>query len=367
MNNNITNPALEKYAELIIRKINEVNANDWKKPWFTISFVGSPQNFSGKKYHNLNKTLLYTICDLNSYKTPVFLTFNQAQQEGIQILKGAKSFPIIFYDLNIKNRLTGEHISKEFYDSLSPEIQNQYRVLPIQKFYNVFNLDQTNFSEKYPAKWDELKKNFSIKEISTINDVDNQYSNQLIDSTIKNQTWICPIETKNQNRAFYSMSDDKITLPIKQQFSDGKSFYYTALHEMAHSTGSANRLNRTFGSRFGDNKYAREELVAELSSAVAGKEIGLSVLPREENAQYLKSWLSELQEDPKYLMSILQDVSKATAMIESTIALENNSSVTTNSDKKTDSVSNITNREKYIQELNSFRELLSNYGFTETA
>lgn len=322
MNNNIINPALEKYAELIINKINEVNASDWKKPWFTTSFVGSPQNLSGKKYHNLNKALLYAVCDLKSYKTPVFLTFNQAQQESIQVLKGVKSFPITFYDLYIKNVLTGERISKEFYDGLSPTVQNQYKVLPIQKFYNVFNLDQTNFSEKYPAKWEEIKESFAVKDISIISDVANQYSNQLIDTTLKNQTWVCPIETKQQNGAYYSASEDKITLPTAQQFPDKKEFYYTALHEMAHSTGSTNRLNRTFGSRFGDNKYAREELVAELSSAVAGKDMGLSVLPRKENAQYLKSWLSTLSDDPKYLMSILQDVSKATTMIESTIGLQ---------------------------------------------
>lgn len=73
---------------------------------------------------------------------------------------------------------------------------------------------------------------------------------------------------------------------------------------MAHSTGHSSRLNRTFGEFFGDSQYAKEELIAELSSAVAGRDLGIAVLPQKENAQYLKSWLSQISDDPRYLMSI---------------------------------------------------------------
>ena len=79
MNNNI-NPALEKYTELIIKKIKEVDASEWQKPWFTPTFIGVPQNLSGRPYSNLNKVLLYAVCDENKYSTPVFITFHQAQE-----------------------------------------------------------------------------------------------------------------------------------------------------------------------------------------------------------------------------------------------------------------------------------------------
>lgn len=159
------------------------------------------------------------------------------------------------------------------------------------RYFNVFNLDQTNFAEKYPEKWEIIKKRFCFTE-----PVNDGYRNQLIDQTIEKQTWVCPIELKEQNHAFYSPGTDSITLPTIKQFSNGKEFYYTALHEMAHSTGHPERLARKFGYQ-GTFLYAHEELIAELSSAVTGRDLGLAVLPRKENAQYLKGWLSEITND----------------------------------------------------------------------
>ena len=314
MNSNL-NPALEKYDSLMIKKINEVSANDWKKPWFSPLFKGLPQNLSGREYNSLNRAMLYFLCDYNCYQTPIFLTFNQAQKENIQIKYQSVSFPISYYDLNIKNITTGERVTKEFYNNLSKTERTKYKIVPFLKYFNVFNLDQTNFAEKYPERWELLKKQFSLDEI--IND---GYRNELIDKTIENQTWVCPIELKEQSRAFYSPGTDSITLPTMQQFKNGKEFYYTALHEMAHSTGHPERLARKFGYK-GTFQYAHEELVAELSSAVTGRDLGFAVLPRKENAQYLKSWLAAITDDPKYLFGILQDVNKSVTMIEEGIGL----------------------------------------------
>ena len=85
--------------------------------------------------------------------------------------------------------------------------------------------------------------------------------------------------------------------------------------KVTHSTGHAERLNRIMGLCFGDRQYAREELVAELTSALCGAMIGFSATPREENAAYLKEWLSELHRKPSYLFDILVDVNRATRMI----------------------------------------------------
>ena len=314
MSNQAT-PSLEKYANLMIEKMKEVEASDWRKPWFSQQFRGLPQNLSGRKYNNLNKAMLYFLCEKYNYQTPVFLTFAQAQKENVLIIKGQSSFPVSYYELNIKNLITGERVTKEFYNSLNKIEQKKYKVIPFLRYFNVFNLDQTNFAEKYPEKWEIIKKQFCFTE-----PVNDGYRNQLIDQTIEKQTWVCPIELKEQNHAFYSPGTDSITLPTIKQFSNGKEFYYTALHEMAHSTGHPKRLARKFGYQ-GTFLYAHEELIAELSSAVTGRDLGLAVLPRKENAQYLKGWLSEITNDSKYILNILQDVNKAVTMIEEGIGL----------------------------------------------
>jgi adenylate kinase family enzyme len=96
---------------------------------------------------------------------------------------------------------------------------------------------------------------------------------------------------------------------------DGESFYGTLFHEMTHSTGAENRLNRIKPSAFGSEDYAREELVAELGSALVAQRYGISKNVKDESAAYLKSWLTSLKESPDFIKTTLFDVKKASAMI----------------------------------------------------
>ena len=139
----------------------------------------------------------------------------------------------------------------------------------------------------------------------------------LIDAMVREQQWICPIYSKEGNSAYHASGEENhIVVPLKGQFKDGENFYSTLLHEMAHSTGEPEHLNREKGVIFGDKQYAKEELVAELTSATVGQSLGISTHIREENAMYLKNWLGALKEDPKFIYNILADVGKASNMIQ---------------------------------------------------
>lgn len=89
-------------------------------------------------------------------------------------------------------------MTKEFYHSLSDEEKAHYKVKPLQKFYSVFNLEQTNYSEKFPEEWAKLQQRFQTQ----LNTRSDGYHNELIDKAITEQSWICPIELKQQDRAF---------------------------------------------------------------------------------------------------------------------------------------------------------------------
>ena len=84
---------------------------------------------------------------------------------------------------------------------------------------------------------------------------------------------------------------------------------------MTHSTGAESRLNRIKPSVFGSEEYAREELVAELGSALVAQRYGLSKNVKDESAAYLKSWLNSLKELPDFIKTTLFDVKRASAMI----------------------------------------------------
>ena len=313
--------ALKMYAELMVQKIKEVDASDWKKPWFGTDWFGQAQNINGRKYNNFNQILLSFISEEKGYKVPVFLTFNQAKEMGTSVLKGEKGFPVNLYTPIITDK-EGNKISMDIYSSLTDAEKEAYTVKPYTTFYHVFNVEQTNLKEIQPEAWEHMLDRFTFEKHAQ----GNEYVNPFLDKLIKEQNWACPIHLEKQDRAFYNWKEDTITLPTFEQFADKKEFYYTALHEMAHSTGHHSRLNRTFG-KFGDDSYSKEELVAELSSAFAGKQLGMNPLPRKENAQYLKGWLEAIDKDPEFLFKTLKDVGRSVAMIENSVSAVSNQQV----------------------------------------
>lgn len=304
--------ALQRFAELMIEKIKQVEDN-WQKPWFGIKGGGLPQNIEGRTYNGVNSFMLFLLSEKEQYSLPVYMTFMQAKDSGLNILKGEKSFPVIYWNFSVRDK-NGKKIPFDVYKNLDKNEQQEYKVTPFLKTYNVFNVQQTNLQETKPEKWEALKEQFKIP---AIKDEQGMLTVPLIDAMVREQQWIFPIYSKEGNSAYHARGEDNhIVVPLKGQFKDGENFYSTLLHEMAHSTGEPEHLNREKGVIFGDKQYAKEELVAELTSATVGQSLGISTYIREENAMYLKNWLGALKEDPKFIYNILADVGKASNMIQ---------------------------------------------------
>ena len=305
--------ALKQFADLMIQKIKEVEY-DWKKPWFSPeSGGGLPQNIEGRVYNGINLFMLYLLSEEKGYSTPLYMTFMQAKEAGASIMRGEKSFPVVYWNFSVRDK-NGNKISIDDYRDLSDDEKKEYKVTPYMKTYNVFNVSQTNYPEVQPEKWEKLKEQFKSP---SLKDEKGMFTMPLLDALIRERQWVCPIYPRESDSAYYRRGEGcHIIVPLKGQFDTGESFYSTLLHEMAHSTGEEGLLGREKGEFFGDKKYAKEELVAELTSATCGKSLGLSTCIREENAMYLKSWLSALSGDPKFIYTILSDVAKASAMIQ---------------------------------------------------
>lgn len=308
---NSKNKAEEKFAEefakLMIEKIESIDG-DWSKPWFTTRSNGYPQSITGRRYNGMNSLMLYMLSEKMQYKTPVYMTFNQARNLNVSISKGEKSFPVIFWDFTIRDIKTREKISLEDYRILPDEEKANYITRPFLVHHNVFNVDQTNLGEVRPDLMRRIEEHFKVRELR---DEKGLYAHPALDEMVEKQGWICKIESKESKNAFYSKKTDSIVVPLKGQFQEGEAFYATLLHEMAHSTGVASRLDRPHGKTFGDPEYTREELVAELTSAMICQSIGITTTVREENAAYIKNWLGSIKQSPDFLMDILSDVNKA--------------------------------------------------------
>lgn len=301
------------FTEMLINKIEKMKV-DWKQPWVPVNSV-TPRNMDGKRYSGMNALMLMMLCEKEGYKLPYFMTFHKALEMGTEVKKGEKSFPVYYWNINVKDK-DGKPISYDDYKALSAEERNECKVYPFLKVYNVFNIQQTRFPELKPEEYAKMVEKLSRPVLKDEND---QFRCVELDYMLKNKTWLCPIETKLSNDAYYSISKDSIVVPEKKQFEKGEEFYGTLLHEMAHSTGSEARLNREFGKKFGSAEYAIEELVAEMTSAIVCNEVGISKGVKDQSVAYLQSWLNNLKENPKFILTLMGDINKAAALIQDTV------------------------------------------------
>lgn len=317
--------ALDRFTELMIDKIKSIK-EDWQKPWFSEGALVWPRNLTGRHYNGGNALMLMLHAEKEGYKLPVWCTFNSIQkilnpeqkgekdreQEPVHVMKGEKSFPVFLTTFTVIDKDTHAKIPWEDYKKLSQEEKKQYNVFPKNQVFNVFNVAQTNLQEVRPDLYAKLEEQCSAKRPLQEGE---SFSFPALDAMIENNAWVCPIKPEKQDNAYYSLSKDQIVVPLKEQFIDGESFYGTLLHEMTHSTGSENRLNRLKAATFGDKDYSREELVAELGSALVCQQNGIQKHVKNDSAAYLKSWLENLEESPDFIKTVMSDVKKATAVI----------------------------------------------------
>lgn len=313
INNKRLEKTAEKFTALMIRRITEVGT-DWTKPWLEVKRKDYlPRNITGRHYSGGNTLMLLIYSMYYDFLTPVFLTFLQADGLGVRVDKGATSFPVYHIARMYYNPRLRERISIEKYERLGEEEKKEYYMVMIPKCYDVFNLDQTDYATACPDRWLELQ---SAHEVCVRHDTRDGFDNPLLDTVIAGRSWICPIEERLSDRAYYSPDRDRIVLPYRTQFPEAEAFYATALHEMSHSTGHESRLKRfKKGASRGTDDYAREELVAELSSALTGYYLGIEAVIRQDHAAYLKHWLEALHKESGFLMDILSDVVQAVKYI----------------------------------------------------
>lgn len=287
--------AREDFYQTITQKIVDQlsqGVRPWQCPWNAKSAFGSPSRplrSNGQRYSGINVLVLWIESQIRGFTIPVWLTFRQAKELGGFVKKGEKSTTVVY-----ANSFTKSEIDAETGEELK-------RNIPFLKTYSVFNVDQV----------EGLPEHFYAREQSPRNLEDRlDHAEEFFKAT--------KIETRyGGNRAYYSPSGDYIQLPPYDSFVSRSSFYATRAHESIHATGGEKRLNREFGKRFGDNKYAFEELIAELGAAFLCADLSIAPEVMPEHGQYLHAWLSILKEDSKALFTAASQASRAVDFLHS--------------------------------------------------
>lgn len=273
----------EKINNIILSNL-EKGCIPWRKPWNTPSI--KPQNFATKHvYQGCN----FFITSIIGGTNPYFLTLKQANDLGGSIKAGAKAIPIIYWSLmHKKDKSTGEQLEEKF---------------GFLKYSNVFKADDIKGIE------------FPKIELPTIEFSPNEAAEKLIKSA--REANAIAVYNEEACGAYYSPSDDKISMPKRDIFHSSHEFYSTLFHEAGHSTGHESRLNRkslTTMSRFGSHEYSKEELVAELVAAYLCAKTGINNTI-ENTSAYIESWSKKLKDNPKWFIEAAGQAQKAASYI----------------------------------------------------
>lgn len=281
--------AVNVYQMVTDRIVNELQKGvvPWKKPWGGVG-NGAVSYETCKPYSLLNQLLLGVPGE--------YLTFNQCKKLGGNVKKGAKSKFVVFYTM-VENK----HVEVVHDDG-----SVAYATHPMLRYYNVFHIDDC---EGIQSKI----KSVESKSFNPIEEAENVI-NGYLDREKK-----LKLRIVQSNSAYYSPTFDEVILPLKEQFVGESEFYSTAFHELTHSTMPAYRCDRKQEDKvaaFGTEEYSREELVAEIGSAMLCNHCGIDVNETFKNSvAYIQSWMKKLKNDNKMIVWAASRAEKSTNYI----------------------------------------------------
>lgn len=260
----------EIVTERILTFIEKEKSLPWTKPWVTRAQC----NYKSKRPYNGINVLL---TGMQGYKSPYWLTYNQAKEMGGQVRKGEKAAPIVFWNILTKENEDGEEEKK----------------FGFHRLYYVFNAEQIDGIEFKPL--DEAGA-----------------GNEPIGAAEKVVAESGMAIDYGYEAATYNWATDEIQVPALSQHPTPEDFYSTLFHEMAHATGHKTRLNRPIENAWKTDGYSKEELVAEMASAFVLNVLGLDTSKTDRNsAAYVKGWAKRLGDEPRMIVSASNQASKA--------------------------------------------------------
>lgn len=301
----------KRTAEILVNAIQNTNLPEWQRGYV---FRKQYNPISETRYSKANMIHLMAAALENGWTDPRWVTFPQMKAENqkyidaglnpIYVLKkGSKGSLIEFHQECYKDPETGKTIptNRSSDNTNSNELSEEPRnTFWIHQYYKVFNAEQF---EKFPPLELEMEDIVRVEQ-----------RNKFIENIMENSE--APIHFDQVDRNYYIPSKDEIHLVARENWKAPELLYSTALHEIGHSTGHPSRLHRNLKGGKGSEAYAREELVAEFTSALLHGTYNLERAEQENNAAYIKGWSQQLLSDPNAFVYAIRDAEKAVQYIE---------------------------------------------------
>jgi antirestriction protein ArdC len=268
----------EEITEKIIDAL-EAGVAPWSRPWETAQFGEHRNAVTNRSYRGINIMLLNLATTGKGYVDPRWLTFRNAEVLGGHVRKGEKGVGVVFWKFLTVTETENANQDRS-------ENGDDKKIIPLTRMYTIFNAEQCEGLELTP-----LEKPVGIA--VGIESKNNEDAEKILS---------LPNLKHGGDKAYYSQARDLIVMPVKETFENLEFFYSTFYHEILHWTGHPNRLNRKFGTRFGDHDYAFEELVAEIGAAFLGAGTGVP-FENMRHPEYINFWLQILKKDTKAIFT----------------------------------------------------------------
>lgn len=252
----------QEITDKVIEQL-ESGTAPWQKSWASIG--GLALRETGQPYRGFNQFIL----SMSGFANPYWLTYKKAEELGGKVRKGEKGTHVCFF-------------------GIGKDKKDDTKTFKFIKWYCVFNASQIDgFTGETAERFNPAPRD--ITPMQRDSEAETFINNTGADIQ------------HGGDRACYIPSIDAIRLPTREDFDSSVAYYGTALHELAHWTGAASRLDRDLKTGFGTKDYAQEELTAEMGAAFLCGHLSLEPTVREDHAQYIASWLKRLKEDKKAL------------------------------------------------------------------
>lgn len=260
----------------------------WKKPWGT-GHMELPRRHNGEPYHGVNTLLLWAEALDKGYGSPTWMTAKQAEELHGQVKPDQTKCQVVF-------------VSQTMRPYTDAKGEEKKRPVPFMRSYFVYNVEQIEgLPDSYYAQSAQL---LAVQE-----------------RNVRLEAFFSATQAKifhGGNRACYVISRDEIHMPPFEAFPQLEGYYATLAHETVHWTRHPSRLNRDMGrKKWGDEGYAKEELVAELGSAFLCAALQITPEVREDHAAYVGSWLEALKGDKRFIFTAASHAQKAADYLQS--------------------------------------------------
>lgn len=280
----------KEIADIFIKALEEETL-PWHSGFDKFRYIKPFNPANGTVYQGMNSFNFALKSYIRGYRDPRFMTMSQANELGGKVKKGEHCI----WGFNFKPTQVVVK-DEEGNPVLDDKGQKQYKEMIFPKPFMVFNVEQF--------------EGLNLPKLPEVEQPDHKWSPN---EKAENILVASKADIKNEltcQTPCYRPATDSIELPLKTQYKDPTDYYATALHELGHWTGHKSRLDRPLTGKFGSPGYAREELRAEIASAMLCMQLGIEPKIADNNKAYIKSWVEVLKKEPKEILRACGDAEK---------------------------------------------------------